>query len=60
MVSPDGSDEVAATPAFPQNDATRAFPQLAHLEALDDDQRAEVLKDVLSQLRERLDGITER
>lgn len=56
-VTPGGS---AGAEELPDNETTRAFPQLSHLSDLDDDQRAQAFTEVLSQLRHRLDEITER
>lgn len=45
---------------FSDNETMQAFPQFSHLSDLDDDQRVQAFTEVLSQLRHRLDEITER
>ncbi|MCI1901741.1 MAG: hypothetical protein LKI93_03315 [Bifidobacteriaceae bacterium] len=42
------------------DDITSAFPQLAHLDELDDAQRAEAFTSVLDQLHHTLDDVTGR
>ncbi|MCI1983753.1 MAG: hypothetical protein LKJ47_03135 [Bifidobacteriaceae bacterium] len=50
-----GAEEVAVSPEL----ATE-FPELAHFNDLDDDQRADAFTTVLSRLHRTLDDVTER
>lgn len=52
------SDQVQE--AAQQNAAVQAFPQLAEVASMDDDQRAQAFTSVLDQLHHKLDDVTGR